>query len=230
MGILGIENRTENWKTAYYFSPFFRNEYARLRLAQKIVGNHCGSDGRLESGDVHIELFWKGMRDYLYTPRKRKGDKVLNDGVIGRLATSYSRQFKSMREAIEESQLFSPLKEANYGMQTMAQTEQLARNLHGTEIDVVLASQGFLMIGEAKDESRLGGNGNLNLVHQLIRQYVMARVLVDLKGETREIVPFVIVDERRLSSTRNAGQVEFMVSQECMNRENVLSWDKIRDV
>ena len=59
-----------------------------------------------------------------------------------------------MREAIEECHLFGPLKEANYRMQTMAQTEQLARNLHGTEIDVVLASQGFLMIGEAKDESR----------------------------------------------------------------------------
>ena len=30
MGILGIPNRTENWKTARYFSPFFRDKDARL--------------------------------------------------------------------------------------------------------------------------------------------------------------------------------------------------------
>ena len=32
MGILGIENRTENWRTAYHFSDFFKNDAPRTRL------------------------------------------------------------------------------------------------------------------------------------------------------------------------------------------------------
>ena len=37
MGILGITNRTENWKTAKSFAPFFKNKCARVALAHRLV-------------------------------------------------------------------------------------------------------------------------------------------------------------------------------------------------
>ena len=60
-GILGINNRTENWKTARYFAPFFANEEARLRLATRL-----GAPDGTKAGDVRIELFWYGMRDWVH--------------------------------------------------------------------------------------------------------------------------------------------------------------------
>ena len=60
-GILEIENRTENWKTARYFSPFFEDEAAGIRLAKRL-----GAPQSTEQSEVQLELFWKGMRDYVH--------------------------------------------------------------------------------------------------------------------------------------------------------------------
>ena len=60
-GILGITNRTENWTTARYFAPFFEDEKARLRLAKKL-----GAPENTKAEDVRIELFWKGIRDWVH--------------------------------------------------------------------------------------------------------------------------------------------------------------------
>ena len=236
MSILGIKNRTENWKTAFYFSPFFRNQDARLQLAQKLIANHVGSDRRLESREFQIELFWKGMRDHLFRPDRKKGDIILNERVIERLASAYRNRFAELRNMIEGCQLFSPLKKDNYMVATAEQQEKLASNLFGAEIDIVLASEDFILIGEAKDESALKGDGRRNLVHQLVLQYVSASILVSLKNEKKEIVPFVVVEDAERG--RNLKQVEFMTSQEnvlsngarrkWMSKDNVLSWDCIR--
>ena len=81
MKILDIENRTENWRTAYYFSPFFRDKDARLHLAKKLIANHermQESDIDLKPDEVHLELFWRGMRDHLYRPRKKNDPTILN--------------------------------------------------------------------------------------------------------------------------------------------------------
>ena len=45
---------------------------------------------------------------------------------------------------------------------------------------------------EAKSLSSFDGDGSLVLVHQLIRQYMMATVLLDVLACSREIGPFVI--------------------------------------
>ena len=55
MGILEIKNRTENWKTARTFAPFFADENLRLKLAHKL-GEPEGTNPQ----DVKLELFWKG--------------------------------------------------------------------------------------------------------------------------------------------------------------------------
>jgi len=41
LGILGICNRTENWKTACYFAPFFGQ--GANRLVERLTGEHVES-------------------------------------------------------------------------------------------------------------------------------------------------------------------------------------------
>ena len=62
MKILGkaIENRTENWTTARHFASLLQNSYARAELAWKL-----GEPRDTSGSEVKLELFWKGMRDYV---------------------------------------------------------------------------------------------------------------------------------------------------------------------
>ena len=48
------------------------------------------------------------------------------------------------------------------------------------------------------------------LVHQLVRQHVLAKVLIDVLGCGREVIPFVVVDSTRGLQSH---QVQFMVAQ-----------------
>ena len=52
--ILGIKNRTENWKTARYFAPFFEDEAARLSLAKKL-----GAPDSTQGSEVKSSCFGK---------------------------------------------------------------------------------------------------------------------------------------------------------------------------
>jgi len=61
-GILGIENRTENWRTTVYFSPMFSGK--SYKFAEVL-----GATPAFSPAAVRIELFWKGIRDY----RHREG-------------------------------------------------------------------------------------------------------------------------------------------------------------
>ena len=83
----------------------------------------------------------------------------------------------------------------------------------------------FQIIGEMKHESRLGGNGDLILVHQLIRQYVMARILVELTRSGKDVIPFVVADDP--NQMKRTYQVEFMVEKGWMKERNVLKWQDI---
>ena len=75
---------------------------------------------------------------------------------------------------------------------------------------------------QAKREMSLSPDGSLVLVHQFIRQYVMAKILVDLTKTGKEVVVFVVgVNENRL-------QVQFMIKQGWMKASNVLSWSDIK--
>ena len=74
----------------------------------------------------------------------------------------------------------------------------------------------------------MGADGSLVLVHQLIRQYVMARILLRLISCKREVVPFLVVDKDKHDNVLNMGQVNFMLSQKWLKKENVLTWDDIR--
>ena len=58
MGILGIPNRTENWKTADSFVPL--SAEARVRLVDRLLDTPT----ELQPGTVRMELFWRGLRDH----------------------------------------------------------------------------------------------------------------------------------------------------------------------
>ena len=208
MGILKIENRTENWKTAYVFAPLFRDAGGRNRLAERLLGKPVESK-------VSLELFWFGMRDYVHE-YPEAGD---TDG----LSERYDRLFPGLREQAARFGQFNRLAGRHYAV---ADKEKLASNILHTEIDIVLESQRHLFVGEAKHEADFGADGRNVLVHQLVRQYVTAAILLDLKGSRKRIVPFVVGEDR--DRLRRIGQVEFMIAQEWMSRGNVLGWDDVR--
>ena len=66
---------------------------------------------------------------------------------------------------------------------------------------------------------------SLLLVHQLIRQYVTASLLVDRLECEIEVVPFLIVCDREKS--KQYEQVKFMCNQGWLREENILEWKDV---
>lgn len=225
MPILGINNRTENWKTAYEFAPFFRNCDALGRLARKL-----GEPKEISGGDVHIELFWRGMRDYVNENRLGRAEDLFRP----KFKTAYENLFPDLRKDICEftreapKNQFQTLKDKNYHAADASGEKGLYYNLRNTEIDIVLETPDTLFIGEAKQESNLRGRSDLVLVHQLIRQFVMARILLHLMESSKIVVPFLVVDKDKVESVKRTGQVRFMMDKYSLREDNVLIWDDIR--
>ena len=230
MGVLGIENRTENWKTARYFAPLFEDGRARLRLVERLLDEPAD----LSANETRIELFWRGMRDHLASTVKSDRD---DDGFTER----FRYLFFNLRSRVEEfSELepgaFRQLKDWNYSTSTAHKTNlrswdnesrrtQGAPNLANTEIDIVLESPTHLFIGEAKHEMGFHSISRLVLTHQLVRQYVMARLLLDRLGCEKAVVPFVVGDDS--DKMRKPNQVKFMIWKGWLDERNVLEWDDI---
>ena len=144
MGILGITNRTENWKTAKSFAPFFKNECARVALAHRLC-----EPADTPHKEIRIELFWKGMRDYIHSPGE--GTKPTHQA----LADCYNRPFPDLRGQIEKFPGFRLKWQPSHYNASKQNHDGLFNNLRNTEIDIVLETPTRLFIGEAKDESRL---------------------------------------------------------------------------
>ena len=219
--VLGIANRTENWKTARCLSPFFGER--AVRLARRL-----GEPEDTPAADVKLELYWKGVRDWRADRNKRECDELL--------VKSCRRLFPDLRRRIEESPCFLDLGAGNYDIASDDRRARLVANLVNTEIDIVIVSPERLYIGEAKFKSGFHASGELVLVHQLVRQYVTARVLVDVLKSSRTVVPFVVTEgtARRSGSRVDADeqvprshQVRFLIDQDWMNTGNCLTWDDL---
>ena len=155
------------------------------------------------------------MRDHLH-PTGRPDDDD-ND-----FARRYSMLFHDLREkvrAFRSGTLQFTTKAHNYNASNV---RTLGNNIYHTEIDIVLESADYLFVGEAKHESDLGTDGSANLVHQIIRQYVMVRILIERLGIQKTVIPFVVWD--RTPVQRLPVQVNFMIDQGWMRSENVLEW------
>ena len=204
--VLGIENRTENWKTARCLRPFF---YERaVCIARKL-----GEPRATPAAAVSLELYWKGVRDWCKGRNKPQRE--------AQLVGSCRKLFPDLRQRIKGYGHFRDLSDGNYEVLSDLHRSQLVTNLVNTEIDIVLETPGRLYIGEAKSESSFHASGKLVLVHQLVRQYVMASVLVDVLQSSREVVPFVVVNGTWEPRSR---QVQFMIAQRWLRKENCLTW------
>ena len=213
--VLCIKNRTENWKTACEFSPLFRDREARLKLAEKL---HFSSTS--ETGDVSLELYWNGIRDYLSKINEKR------ENFDNRFASSFEKLFPRLRHKVDKFGKFRSLKDFHYRVPTTAEHKRVLRNnLYYTEIDIVLESPDCLFIGEAKHESPYDSDGGDVLMHQLVRQYVMAKILVDQLSVEKKVVPFVVGDNS--DNLKRRLQVQFLIEIGWLRGENVLAWDKI---
>ena len=223
--VLGIDNRTENWQTAQSLSRFFgmRPKALARRLA---LAHRLGESPTTRAEDVTLELFWKGVRDWRAHCTKKKS---CEDQLVKR----YLKRFGDLRQEIQQYGCFRKLESGNYEVLSEDQEKRLVTNLVNTEIDIVLETPTHLFIGEAKYESGFHASGRLVLVHQLVRQYVMAKVLVDVLGCNREVVPFVVTGnaQQLKQPSGNAGapgmrshQVQFLIAQDWMKPDNCLTW------
>ena len=213
-GILGIDNRTENWTTALAFAPLFKNN--AILLVQAL-----GESASTDAVDAHLELFWRGVRDWLYQSSGGDSKAKLRE----ELFETYCEKFERLRDDIIAFGGFNDLNRINYSTAKFAR-KKLVSNLAGTEIDIVVETPTRLYIGEAKLESGFGAHGSIVLVHQLVRQYVAAYTLKTIVCKDKELVPFVVAENASLLSQ----QVQFMLSQGWMREEHLLTWDNIREI
>ena len=212
-GILGIENRTENWRTAVYFSPMIGGK--SYKLAERL----CDTSN-FSATDVTIELFWKGVRDY----RHKEGISIKE--LERMVVEAYDLHFPNLRQDVLRFQEFAKLDEFHYKPGSEKSGSRLTNNVLGTEIDVVLETPDDLLIGEVKHEATFGADGKLVLVHQLVRQFVTATILLHLSGEDKKVVPFVVGDSA--DYLKNTSQVRFMLCQGWLKEFNILEWGDVR--
>lgn len=231
MGILGIRNRTENWKTAHSFAPFFTNESALAALANRLLAPL--EDGlKVEVGTVKIELFWYGIRDYREQQRGRE-TKLTPQNLAERYCRLFSNPDKlDLHRQIEEVDK-DTITTRNYNVSTANWKDRLWTNLNNTEIDIIVKTSKHLFIGEAKHETTgFDADKERFLMHQLIREYVMARILVDCHEPDMEVVPFVVVNapEQLREPLKHIDQISFLRHQGWLKEKNILSWDCIDEI
>ena len=239
MGILGIPNRTENWKTVQHF--YGLGDDAKVRLVRRLLKQL--EEPHFEPDYVKIELFWKGMRDYV--DQQKRNNRIITDNELASHYNDNNSEFLTLHSDIKEynnrhdkrTEKFNNPKKHNYVVSDQVSVERtnkptistlqgLSNNLKSTEIDIVLETSSHLFIGEAKDVSSFDANSEYVLVHQLIREYVMASILVRLKNEARTVIPFIVGNSPRELMKKN--QVKFMQDQGWLKDGNVLSWDEIK--
>lgn len=222
MGILGIVNRTENWKTVEHF--YGLSDDAKACLVRRIAG----TEG-FDSDNIEIQLFWYGFRDYIAMCEDNGNTPPTREQV----AKAYDNLFESLQKDVKEFQSekypyrFPGLKPDNYDA-SKENEQKLFDNLRHSEVDIVIQSGDLILLGEAKDESPFGADSRHVLVHQLIRQRVMTKILIDVCGVDKEIRHFVVGDCKKVDSIKNTLQVKFMIDQGWLDPKNVLSWNDIR--
>ena len=240
MGILGIENRTENWKTASHFAPFIGEAGAenRGRLARHLTENHEEQFG-VQSNDAELELFWFGMRDYAPAQRGSKRTATEKQQDYTRITEMYRELFSGLRHDIEQFDTSHNTKlgipHRGYRCADMPD-DNLGSNVEGTEIDIVLKTESHLFIGEAKSQTAsFRRSPSYVLVHQLIRQYVTARICENLNARSQgsahlRIVPFVVVNMDKWNTFRSQEQIKFMFKQGWLKEANILTWETVAEI
>lgn len=223
-----VPNRTENWKTARVFAPYIcpDGKPKVIDLANRIVSNAKNKGIAFSNDEVHLELFWKGFRDYCNSKHITKNNSEFKDKTI----QIYKSLFRNLRKDIEKYNEYGidvlTLRPGYYVANTSESKQKLFANLFNTEIDVVISIPGFLLIGEAKDEQPFGARSKHVLTHQLVRQYVMASILCKLieeeSGQKTEVIPFIIGDD-----LDKYAQIKLLKYMNWIDQDNIISWEKL---
>ena len=224
MGILGIRNRTENWKTARTFAPFLESAVLRQKLAR-----HLDEPEETAAKDVKLELFWKGVRDYLNSRKPQGAKEGWDKNHRETFRRAFEKRFGQLRGLVDDHERLTLSKDHSYSI-AEGNPDKLYSNLRNNEIDIVLETPSHIYIGEAKDEMGFGYDGDLVLVHQLIRQYVTAKLLMDVIGSDKNLVQFVVVNGDKLPNTKKTYQVTFALERGWLKEGHILTWDQIADV
>lgn len=190
--ILGIKNRTENWTTVGHLFDLRNN-----KLIRHLMGNNSDDSAPFDDGsEARLELFWYGYRDYIF------GNNITRNTVkTYAIYERFLRLFPNLQENVlsfmnEKKKYLRVEESVNYSLDRENDPLRLFHNIRNTEIDIVIETRKKLYIGEVKDSQKFGADGNLFLPHQLLRQYVTARILVDELGKDLDIVPFIISNNK----------------------------------
>lgn len=221
MGILGISNRTENWKTATAFAPFFNDKV----LLRKLVFDHLNPCDDSSKDHLEIELFWEGLRDLRF--KYKNTEKEIN--FEERLIRYYRDEFRDLRTKLKAYKGLRISNKWNYDVSKENHRKKFLSNVLSTEIDIVIQSKNYLYLGEAKSESKFGSDGRDVLVHQLIRQYVVGTLLLKERYPGMKITQFAVVNKETLERRRQK-QANFVISQGWMKDSNILTWDQVASI
>ena len=223
MSIFNIKNRTENWKTAETFVKLVANGDLE-KFAEEIITNAGKTELSITDENVCLELFWKGFRDYKY--QFTNGDKSKNKELKDKAIKAYKKHFNTLQKKIEDQKNRLKVCDYNYIVPEKPDyKEKLYQNLISTEIDIVISTPKYLLIGEAKLDEDFGSNSKHVLTHQLVREYVMATILTELIKDYNavKIIPFVISNK----DVKNCGQIKVMEKFYNLKKENVMLWNDV---
>lgn len=215
-----IVNKSENWRIAKLFINGSGEKVAKS-IAEKVLLN-CNLPN---STSIEYELFWKGYRDYC----DHIDGKGRNVDIKDRALQVYNAKFKSLRAEIEKynASYFPRLNLDDCGRNYTVSSESIDdffRNLYNTEIDIVIRAGDCFLIGEVKHTQSFSADSGHILVHQLLRQYVVASIILEeisrMESKKFRVIPFIIAD----GNAKNTGQIKLLQHLGWLNEKNIFSW------
>ena len=185
MHTLGYENRSENAMTSKHFQWF--DDSNCWDLVTGILKQLRGLEDHPESS-TKGQIFAHPWRDYLHQEASeakkenkysslKKARLEIKQKADSRIVEIYEQEFSDLQGKVFEFKGFDHkyLKwDKNYNLKE--NSGQLLTNVHNTELDVLIADDYNVYVGEAKGEMRPNASATERmLVHQLVRGYVVVK-------------------------------------------------------
>jgi len=205
-GILGIENLTENWKTAQTFLKLKHEKKLSSFLALLGFQN-------VDEEVINMELFWKGFRDCC------KKENVFPFS----FNHPYNNLFNNLKTKLANEGF--ELNDVNYNSNCI---KSLFSNMKNQEIDIVIETPKQIFIGEAKYTTKgFSDNKKYFLPHQFIRQYVTTKLLLNHKQVKKEVIQFLVCEKKTVKKFEEDPQVLFMKKYYKFKLKRIIPWEDI---
>lgn len=246
MHTLGYTNRSENALTSEHFQCFDDNNNWDL-VTGKLI--QLGGLEEHPKSSTKGQIFAHPWRDYLYHEASeakddnqfsslKKAHRQIKQNADSRIVEIYEQEFSDLQDRVFEFERFDHkyLKlSKSYNLKD--NSLQLCTNVHNTELDVLIADDYNVYVGEAKSEMRPNASATERmLVHQLVRGYVVVKTWIEYRGLKRpdgnamSVVPFIVANKKDIQSLMGNNQVQFMIKRCWLRAEHVLDWDTIKEL